>query len=139
MSVAPKSRSHRVLIVDGEVRSSQRLASLLRQDGFEVDVARDAAAARALLTCAPFPDTLITEANIPLGDGAALARHARSLVAGLRVVVLTRYLNSLNAASFGSPTTPVLGKPLEYSRLLEVLGADTQPDESRLRRASPGF
>jgi DNA-binding NtrC family response regulator len=139
MSVAPRSRSRKVLIVDGDVRSSQRLASLLREDGFEVEVARDAAAARALLTCAPFPDTLITELSIPLGDGAALARHARSLVAGLHVVVLTRYVNSLKAASFGSPTPQVLGKPLEYARLLEALGQEPPQEEAPLRRASPGF
>jgi DNA-binding response OmpR family regulator len=139
MSAAPKSRSRRVLIVDGDIRSSQRLASLLREDGFEVDVARDAAAARELLTCAPFPDTLITEASIPLGDGAALARHARSLVAGLQVVVLTRSVNSLRAASFGSPAPQVFGKPLEYARLLEALRDESPREEARLRRASPGF
>jgi DNA-binding response OmpR family regulator len=139
MSSVPTNLSRKILIVDGDIRSSERLGTLLREDGFDVDVAHDASAARALLACAPLPDTLITEVSIPLGDGAALVRHARSLIAGLHVVVLTRYVNSLHSEAFGSPTPHVLVKPIEYASLLELLGQETAAASHGVRLASPGF
>src|SRR6185503_16353880 len=99
----PNSSPHKVLLVDGDFRTSQRLAELLREDGFEVEVARDGAAAIARLTRAPLPDTLITELKLPLADGAAVARFGRSQHAGLGVIVLTRYPNLLVPEAFGSP------------------------------------
>jgi DNA-binding NtrC family response regulator len=139
MSARPKPRSNRILIVDPELRSTRRLAALLREDGFEVEVARDALSAMQQLSCAPLPDTLITELRVPQGDGVTLARYARSLVAGLQVVVVTRYTN-LVPAELGSPFRHVLGKPLDYSRLLEVLR--DQPSSlpsAELRLAAPRF
>ena len=71
MSASQKTRCTRVLLVDGDFRTSQRLAALLSEDGYEVEVARDAASAIVRLGRAPLPDTLITELKVPLGDGAA--------------------------------------------------------------------
>lgn len=139
MSGTPKSRPNRVLLVDGDFRTSQRLAALLGEDGFEVEVARDAAAAIVRLGCAPTLDVLITELKVPLGDGAALARYARSQAAGIRVIVLTRYPNSLLPASFGGIQPVVLAKPLDYARLLEALKEPTSLGELSAQTASPRF
>ena len=132
--------SHRVLLVDGDARSSQRLAALLAQDGYQVDVARDGAEALALLAASPPPDTIITELTLRVGDGASVARSARARLPRLRVVVLTRYANSVIPSQFGEPLPTVLAKPLDYERLLSVLSGQGADDEAReLQRASLGI
>jgi CheY-like chemotaxis protein len=138
MVPAPPNHSHRVLLVDGDSRTSWRLAELLAQDGYEVDVARDGAEALARLALSPPPDTLITELTLRVGDGASVARSARMRHPRLRVVVLTRYANSVVPARFGEPLPLVLSKPLDYERLLSVLAGPLPAEEAReLLRASP--
>lgn len=121
MSGVPKTRSQHVLLVDADFRSGSRLAGLLREDGYEVEVAREGASAISRLSRAPRPTVLITELTVALADGAAIARYGRSLDPSLRVIVLTRHPNLVVPASFGSPAPAVLTKPLEYTRLLELL------------------
>ncbi|HVY28948.1 MAG TPA: response regulator [Polyangiaceae bacterium] len=121
MSPSSKPRSNKLLLVDADFRTSQRLAELLAEDGFEVEVVRDGAAAIARLSRAPMPGTLITELSVALADGSAIARYGRSLDPGLRVIVLTRHPNLLVASSFGGSAPAVLTKPLDYARLLDLL------------------
>lgn len=130
-------RSNKVLLVDGDLRTTQRLAELLRDDGFDVEVARDGATAIARLARAPLPDTLITELRIPLADGVAVARYARAQRPGLRVVVVTRYPNQLTPSGLGNPPPLVFAKPLDYAGLLEALQAPISEQESLPAPASP--
>lgn len=117
-----KPHLNRVLLVDGDFRTSQRLADLLRDDGFDVEVARDGAAAIARLARVPVPDALISELKLPLADGTAVARFGRAQHAGLQVVFVTRDPNLLVAGALTAPPPAILTKPLDYARLLEVLG-----------------
>jgi CheY-like chemotaxis protein len=138
MSNTPLPRSNKVLLVDGDLRTTQRLAELLRDDGFDVEVARDGATAIARLARGPLPDTLITELRIPLADGTAVARYARSQRPGLRVVVVTGYPNLLVRDSLGNPPPLVLAKPLDYARLLHELQEPiVAPEPSAASPASP--
>jgi len=121
MSLFPKSRSNEVLLVDADRRTSKRLASLLGDDGFQVQVLCDGASALARLAHAPLPGTLITELAIPLVDGETIARYARSRDPALRIVVLTRHPHLLKPESFADPRPVILTKPLDYARLLELL------------------
>jgi DNA-binding NtrC family response regulator len=134
MSSPVQTRSNKVLLVDGDFRTSQRLAGLLRDDGFDVEVLRDGATAIARLTRAPLPDTLITELKLPLCDGSAVVRFGRAQHAGLQVVVLTGYPNLLVPEALGSPAPVLLTKPLDYARLLEVL---EPPDSSPQNDLAP--
>jgi DNA-binding NtrC family response regulator len=138
MSGPSKPSSNMVLLVDADFRTSQRLAELLGEDGFEVEVARDGAAALARLSRMPLPGTLITELSVPLADGSTIARFARTQDPALRVIVVTRHPHLLAPASFSQPTPVVLTKPLDYGRLLELLrsGGDGG-EESAVRHASP--
>jgi two-component system nitrogen regulation response regulator GlnG len=138
MSGTPGAR-HKILLADGDFRSSQRLATLLGEDGYDVEVVRDAAAAIVRLGRSPLPDVLITELKMPLGDGAGLARYARSQASDIRVIVLTRHPNLFVPAAFGGQTPVVLTKPLDYPRLLEMLTVPTPPSENGLDAASPRF
>lgn len=116
-------RSNKVLLVDSDYRTSQRLAGLLREDGFDVDVARDGAAAIARLARSPLPGTLITELNVRFADGVAVARYARARHPSVRVIVLTGHPNLLGPGVIDSPPPLVLTKPLDYGQLLTVLEA----------------
>jgi DNA-binding NtrC family response regulator len=129
MSGVPPVRSHNILLLDGDLRSTKRLASLLREDEFEVEVFGDGASAMERLALRPAPDTLVTELSVPLVDGPSVARFAVEQRPDMRIIVLTRYPNSLGRASFGVPSPMVLSKPLDYARLLELLG-DTRPPSS---------
>jgi DNA-binding response OmpR family regulator len=137
MSAMPGARPNRILLVDGDFRSSHPLATLLGEDGYDVEVARDAAAAIVRLGRGPAPDVLITELKLPLGDGAALARYAHSQASAVRVIVLTRYPNLFVPAAFGALPPAVLTKPLDYPQLLEMLASQPLPGEASVEAASP--
>ena len=138
MSSQPPTRSKRVLLVDGDFRTSERLASLLREDGYEVEVSRDGLGALASLARAPSPDVLVTELSVPLADGATIARFALSQAPTMQVVVLTRYPNLAVPAAFGATPLAVLSKPLDYGRLLELLKATpAHAAGGAIRAASP--
>ncbi len=90
MSGSSPTSTKRVLLVDGDRRTSQRLASLLREDGYEVEVRCDGASAMTRLARAPLLDVLITELSVPLSDGASLARFGLAQRPSMQIVVLTR-------------------------------------------------
>jgi CheY-like chemotaxis protein len=123
MSDSLATRAPRVLLVDPDYRTSQRLAELLREDGFDVEAARDGAAAIGRLAHAPLLDALITELQLPLCDGVAVARFGRSQHPGLEVVVLTRHPDLMVAEAVESFSPLLLTKPVDYPRLLQALRA----------------
>jgi two-component system response regulator RegX3 len=136
MPSSPPTRSKRVLLVDGDFRTSERLAGLLREDGYDVEVSRDGPGAMASLARSPSPDVLITELSVPLADGATIARFALSQRPTMQIVVLTRYPNLAVPAAFGA--TAVLSKPLDYGCLLQLLhSAPASAAGSAVRAASP--
>jgi DNA-binding NtrC family response regulator len=138
------SRSHNprprrnVLLVDGDFRTAQRLAELLRDDGFEVEVARNGATAIARLARAPLPDVLVSELKLALADGAAVARFGRAQHPGLRVVFVARDPNLLAPTALSGPAPDVLTKPVDYARLLELLEAGNPAEAAGSSPASVG-
>lgn len=110
-----------MLLVDADYRTSQRLASLLRDDGFEVQVLCDGASAISRLARSPLPGTLITELALSLTDGDTVARYARTRDPEMQIVVLTRHPYLVKAETFKGAAPVVFTKPLEYTRLLELL------------------
>lgn len=117
-------RLNRVLLVDADVRTNQRLAGLLEEDGFVVEVVRDGPDAIRHLAQPSAPNILITELQVPLSDGVTIARLARVQNPEVRIVVLTRYANQRLPAAFGRRPPVVLSKPLDYAHLLEILERD---------------
>ncbi len=120
-----------VLVVDDDVRTARLLVRMLREDGFNVELAVDGAAAIGRLARLPIPDVLVTDIQMPHADGVAVARYARSLRPGLPVLVVTgypemvpRYPDELD------PAPIVLSKPLDYSRLNDELHRITEIAEA---------
>jgi CheY-like chemotaxis protein len=114
-------RTHLVLLVDDDLRTSRRLADMLREDGVAVEIARDGAAAIARFTHTPVPDALVTELTIAHADAASVSRFARAQKAELPVLVVTGYPNLFQADSFGGSAPLLFTKPVDYSKLKEAL------------------
>jgi CheY-like chemotaxis protein len=112
----------RILVVEDDAHAARMLARMLREDGYEVDVALDGAMAIQRLTRAPMPDVLVADFKIPFADGMSVAWYARSRSAGIPVVIITGYPEVV-ARSPGAlaPGSVVLSKPLDYGELTRVL------------------
>jgi two-component system phosphate regulon response regulator OmpR len=77
-----------ILIVDDEPDVREVLQEYFATHGFEVLVAADAAAARALVQ-AHRVDAALVDIHMPGEDGLSLARHLRERYDGLAIVMLT--------------------------------------------------
>ncbi len=122
MSAAAVSRPYLVLLVDDDLRTTRRMADMLREDGFAVEIARDGAAAVAHLSRSPAPDAIVTELTIAHADGAAIGRFARNQRPGLPVLVLTGYPHLLDPHAFaGGPPPLLFTKPVDYAALRATL------------------
>lgn len=108
-----------VLLVDDDARTVRRLAQMLREDGFSVDVACDGAAAVSLLAHAPYPDVLVTDLLMPYADGMSVGKYARSLRPGLPIIFVTGYPQLLTDNL--DPRAVVLVKPIDYADLTDCL------------------
>jgi CheY-like chemotaxis protein len=108
-----------ILVVDDDARSARTLASMLREDGYDVDVAVDGAAAIARLTRKPMPSVLVTDLRLPNADGLAVSAFARSRDAEIPIIMVTGYPQL--AAQKLDPAAIVLTKPLDYADLSAAL------------------
>jgi len=123
MSAASRSRPPTILLVDGDRRTSGRLAQMLREDGFDVETLYDGANAVTRLQRSPCPQVVITELNLAAGSGARVARAAIAASTRTRVIVLTRHPNLVPLAELDPERLLVLTKPLDYNQLLALLSA----------------
>lgn len=122
MFEAQAERLHVVLLVDDDLRTTRRMAQMLREDGFAVEIARDGAAAIARLSRSPVPDALVTELTTAHADGLAVGRFARNQRPGIPVLVLTGYPNLFHPDAFaGGPPATLFTKPVEYTALRSAL------------------
>lgn len=115
-------RAVQVLLVEDEPRTAKVLARMLREDGFQVEVASDGALAIGRLARPPVPDVLIADVRLPHVDGIAVARYARSLDAEMPVILTTSYAHQAAAAEKEMrPPTASFAKPYEYKRVAEAI------------------
>lgn len=137
MSETQVQRPYVVLLVDEDLRTTRRMADMLREDGFVVEIARDGAAAVARLSRAPVPDALVTELTTAHADGLAIGRFARNQRPGMPVLVLTGYRNLFHADAFaGGPPAALFTKPVEYTALRSALRDALQSSKAIERRES---
>ena len=108
-----------ILVVDDDARSVQRLAVMLREDGYRVEVAVDGDAAIERLGREPRPSILVTDLRMGRADGGTVARFARERLQDIPIVVVTGYPHL--APSDLDPKPVVLTKPLAYLELSATL------------------
>jgi CheY-like chemotaxis protein len=111
-----------ILVVDDDTRTARRLAQLLREDGYGVEIAQDGALAVGRLSREPFPDVVITDVQLPHVDGAAVARFARAGRPDVGVIFVTGYPELVDAQpDEPRPRAVVFTKPLDYNALCAEL------------------
>jgi CheY-like chemotaxis protein len=124
----------RILVVDDDIRTTELLARMLREDGHDVEVAHDAASAMALLTRSSILDVLVTDLQMPRGDGFTIAHYAREQQPFLPIFFVTGYPDRVSRRLRSlDPQPHVFVKPLDYAALSnELLGLE--PHENRPRQ-----
>lgn len=107
-----------VLVVDDDARTARRLATMLREDGFDAEVAIDGALAIGRLSRSPMPDALVTDLQISHADGSSVVQYARSKQPELPVIVVTGHPQLAHGIDDMSPSIPILPKPVSYEEIL---------------------
>ena len=109
----------RILLVDDHEDTAESLAMLLRQRGFEVEVAFSMQS--ALEKAASGFDMLISDLGLPDGNGRELAERL-SAAGPIRAIALSGYGSEADvAASRKAGFGAHLVKPVEPARLLRVI------------------
>lgn len=103
-------RSRLVLVADDDRRSARLLARMLRDDGFEVELAFDGATAVGRLSRDPVPSVLVTDLRMPHVGGTAVARYALSRAPEMRIIFVTSYPELLSKDVRGL----LHRKPIDY-------------------------
>jgi DNA-binding NtrC family response regulator len=116
------SKAGRILVVDDEVNARTALAELLREEGYEVEIAADAF--KALGKYEAFsPHLVITDLKMPGMDGIDLVKKLRAREDPAVVIVMTAFgavESALDAMRAGA--VDYLTKPLHFDELLLAAG-----------------
>jgi DNA-binding NtrC family response regulator len=126
------ARSGRILVVDDEVNARTALAELLKDEGFDVEMAADAF--KALGKYESFaPHVVLTDLKMPGMDGIELVKKLRAYEDPCDVIVMTAFgavETAVEAMRAGA--SDYLTKPLNFDELLIVLNKVLE--NSQLRR-----
>ncbi len=101
--------TRRILVVDDDSEMRDAMAHILREAGYEVELAQDGDAAIEVQRARP-ADVIITDVFMPTRDGLETIQYIRNEYPGVGIIAMTG----------GSPT----GRIDEYLRVAKVAGAD---------------
>jgi DNA-binding NtrC family response regulator len=117
--MAPK----RILLVDDEPSVLRALGAFLEDEGYQVMEASDFKDATTLLVGGEF-DVLITDLDLPGGNGLDLVRRARSLLPRLLPILVTGYgCSEVRRQAAELPLLAYLEKPINPDALLDLIQA----------------
>ena len=107
----------RILVVDDEPNARAGLEKLLRQDGYDVDVADDGAAALVVAGDRP-PDLVVTDLKMPRMDGVELLKRLRAQDVDLPVIMVTAFSDVTSAVmAMRAGAEDYITKPVDYDAL----------------------
>ncbi|HEU5055404.1 MAG TPA: response regulator [Kofleriaceae bacterium] len=112
----------RVLVVDDDPDLREALSDVLTDEGYQVDCAADGLEGLEHLRTGERPCLILLDWMMPRCDGPQFcaAQRADPAIADIPVVVLTAEMRLPHTLS-ALPTADYLKKPVELSRLLEVV------------------
>ena len=110
----------RVLVVDDDADIRQTVGMVLEEEGYEVQVAADGAAALALLRAGPPPALILLDLMMPVMNGWQFreAQTADETLAAIPVVVISADNRLREACPFGDN---YLRKPVDIDALLSIV------------------
>lgn len=127
-----------VLIVDDEVQLVKHLEHILREEGYKVIGAHDAAGAHSA-AASFFPDVVILDLRLPDADGTALMQELRQTLPNAHYIIITAHgsiRSAVEATRQGA--SDYLTKPFEPEELLhaveQALKDSLKDDEIRVLR-----
>jgi two-component system response regulator HydG len=129
----------RILVVDDEPNARSGLEKLLRQDGYEVDVADDGATALIVAGDRP-PDLVVTDLKMPRMDGVELLKRLRAQDVDLPVIMVTAFgdvgsaVMAMRAGAEDYITKPVDFDALSLSIERSLARRDLKVEAENLRR-----
>ena len=119
-----KSQVRRILVADDFPQAAETLAGLLRQEGYEVQIAQDGLEAFRAAELS-HPDVIVLDLAMPELNGYDAARKIREQPWGKQVVLIAltgwgqqRDRHRTKEAGFDAHLT----KPVKYEAILELLG-----------------
>jgi two-component system OmpR family response regulator len=111
----------RIFVVDNDQRTARRLASMLEEDGYVVEVFPDGRDAITRLALDPAPDAIVTDLVMPHASGIAVLGEARRRWQRVPVIFVTGHpelVGPRGSLPFASDMGPVvLTKPVSYADL----------------------
>lgn len=111
-----------ILIVEDDEGVQASLTTLLREEGYEVEIARDGSEALSRLSDGPPPSLILLDLSMPRMDGVEFRSRqlADSRVANVPVIVLSARPDARQTAHrLGA--ADVLPKPTSFRLLLEAI------------------
>ncbi|MEQ9079474.1 MAG: ATP-binding protein [Sandaracinaceae bacterium] len=118
-------KGKRVLVVDDQVGVGELVARVLSRVGCETQYVREPFDAIALVNGGKEFDLLVTDVVMPRLSGPELARRLRSLIPGLRVVMMTGYAQEEDLTG-----ERVLPKPFSPAQLRAHCAAALAPPDA---------
>jgi len=121
----------RLLLADDDVQQLGIRRLLLEAAGHHVSVAEDAPAARRLLMELR-PDVLVMDLRLPeLADGLSLIHCVDQQCRGVKIIVLSGWIEELIDLPEEKLVSSALGKPIRNDYLLEAISAAiSSPDRN---------
>ena len=118
-------KGKRVLVVDDQVGVGELVARVLSRVGCETQYVREPFDAIALVNGGKEFDLLVTDVVMPRLSGPELARRLRSLIPGLRVLMMTGYAQEEDLTG-----ERVLPKPFSPAQLRAHCAAALAPPDA---------
>jgi len=78
----------RILLIEDEPEMAQLIASLIKKEGFAIDLGRSLAEAKEAARSVSY-DLILLDRRLPDGDGLSLLPDIRTIRPGIRIMVLT--------------------------------------------------
>lgn len=109
----------RILLADDDAATRDLVRRALESEGHTVEVTQDGSEALEKLREEGLRfDLLVSDVEMPVLDGVALAEHAFPLQPGLRVLLMSGFSDQLDRASeMSGPHVGVLSKPFTLEQV----------------------
>jgi DNA-binding response OmpR family regulator len=119
-----KTQAKRILVVDDLEDNLFLLQTILTEEGFEVDVAKNGKLALAKIEATP-PDIVLMDAMMPGMNGYETTRRIRQNknLPFMPILLITAYLDANAAQGLELGANDFIRKPIEYDELMARIKA----------------